>query len=194
MDVDLPKWSRMVISGKDVTKEQAAEIILKTDDLYFKCNDSEWRDRLYECLGIKKLDELQQIKTKLGILPLKFLCNKRIASSYIFGPHGWCSWDGKISHDDDIGRYPNVVSIFEEWELIAKTWKFLDLKCQLYDGEIFKRTAKNPIIEFTIKNGEVSVSVPTTKLVCERYLSNNDGERGCTIDQFKEAINLCLSN
>lgn len=200
MDVDLPKWSRIVISGRDVTKDQAAEIILRTDGLYFSCNDDEWKRQLHQCLGIKNLDnyfeELQIIKEKLKILDLDYLRNRQIASSYIFGPHGWCSWEGKIGCDGyNIGKYPTVESVLEEWKLIANTWKFLDLKCQLWDGEYYEEESR-PVIEFIVKNGEVTSCSPKNVLFHEKTTSDDFrplyryGERGCTIEKFKNALEL----
>ena len=38
LDISLPKWPHMVVAGKAVTKEQAAEIIIRTTSLWFSSN------------------------------------------------------------------------------------------------------------------------------------------------------------
>jgi len=203
MNEDLPKWSRIVISGKKITEEQAYEIIIRTDDLYFSTNDCDWRKQLYQCLGIKNLDnyfpdfnELQAIKEKLGSLDINYLYNRQIASSYIFGPHGWCSWNGDIGCDGyNIGKYPSVDSVLKEWKLIANTWKFLELNCQLWNCEYGEEG--KPVVEFIIKNGEVIVNKPNSvlfhrKTTCDEMRAfYYNGERGCTIDLFFTAVKIC---
>ena len=44
--IALPKWSAMVVKGKSVTEEQAAEIIVRTDSAYFNNNDEEFCKKL----------------------------------------------------------------------------------------------------------------------------------------------------
>jgi len=136
----------MVVVGDKISPDQAAEIIFRTSDLEFTCNDNIWRKQLHTELGVlpekdssgwyltdqKKLEEIQK---SLGILELKYLHNEQIASSNIYGPYGWCSWDGTIGCDHNIGSWPSVKNLFKEWKIIASTWPFLKLRCQLWSDE-----------------------------------------------------------
>lgn len=211
---DLPKWSRLVISGDNVTPEQAAEIILRTSDMYFHSNDHEWRQQIQKLLGIHSdkdptsyfpdSDKVEKVREELGILELEYLQNSQIASSYIGGPHGWCSWDGQIGCDGyNIGKYPSVKSVYKEWKQIAAAWPFLKLRCQLWNkgyGEDSDSDDEDshprPVIEYIIKDGNVTVIEPIKKLrhactvssfpvVLMRY-----GERGCDLATVKNAIKL----
>lgn len=144
--VDLPKWSRMVVSGDNITKEQAAEIIIRTCDIHFSTNDHSWRHQLNSILGIEPNDnkgwyfvpeeKRKELELSLGLLDLEYLQNEQIVSSWVGGPHGWCFWDGTIGCDGyNIGKWPSVKTVLKEWKLIAHTWPFLKLKCQLWDEE-----------------------------------------------------------
>jgi hypothetical protein len=105
-------------------------------------------------------DKSSQVKKQLGILDLEYLQNYQIASSYLSGPHGWCSWTGVICCDGyGIGKWPTVEEVLVEWKLIANTWPFLNLKCQLLSNENNDSSSK-PLIQYIVKNGEVSLSLP----------------------------------
>jgi hypothetical protein len=225
LNIDLPKWSRMVVVGDNISQEQAAEIIIRTTDLDFSTNDSVWRRQLHNELGlIPEKDSTnswyfidsnksQEVRKSLGILNLEYLQNHQIASSYIGGPHGWCSWDGTIGCGDyNIGKYPSVKRVFEEWKLIASTWPFLKLRCQLWsdeeesnynnDSDSYSDNIKEsrPLIEYIIENGTVSLIKPKRKLnfngisrsLVSVFLPH--GERGCSFSQFQNAIQIVSKN
>lgn len=212
---DLPKWSRFVVSGDNVTEDQAAEIILRTSDLYFHTNDHHWRHQVHTLLGIasdKSLnnlsspdsDKIDKVTEELGVLDLYYLHNSQIASCYIGGPHGWCSWNGHIGCDGyNIGKYPSVEEIYEEWKSIAATWPFLKLRCQIWNkgyGEESDSDEEDshprPVVEYVIENGTVTALVPKKKLRHSCSVSSipailmTNGERGCDLDDIKRAIKL----
>lgn len=227
INIDLPKWSRMVISGNNITPGQAAEIIIRTADLEFFCNDDIWRRQLHKELGLFSIadadnnpkkwysvydnkDKFNYVNQSLGILDLQYLGNHQIATSFIGGPHGWCSWNGIIGYDNNIGKWPSVSAVLKEWKLIATTWPFLKLRCQLWNDENEEVDSSDsyddavrtfrPLVEFIIDNGAVSLSKPrhilkhheTPHCIIHTFLPN--GERGCTIEQFKNAIKLIRKN
>lgn len=49
-NIGLPKWPALVVKGTPVTREQAMEIIIKTDGLYFCSNDREFEKDLYSLI------------------------------------------------------------------------------------------------------------------------------------------------
>lgn len=48
--VELPKWPHMIVAGKAVTKEQAAEIIIRTTSLWFSSNSKSVERNLYKII------------------------------------------------------------------------------------------------------------------------------------------------
>lgn len=211
--VDLPKWSRFVVEGDDVTPDKAAEIIVRTCDLYFYSNDHDWRRQVHKALGILSTtnthgmsspdsDKIKKVKNELGVLDLDYLQNHQIASSYIGGPHGWCSWDGHIGCDGyNIGKYPSVKSVYKEWKQIATTWPFLKLRCQLWNkGYGEEDSHQRPVIEYIIENGNVTVIEPKKKLRHPCAVSSfpvvliRNGERGCTLDDIELGVNAAKNS
>jgi hypothetical protein len=213
----LGKWSRMVIIGENVTRNQAAEIILRTCDIYLFTNDSQWRDDLYDALGFLPLkdkrgfpdrDKIDTVRESLGILDINYLQNYQIASCWLGGPHGWCSWDGHIGCDGhNVGKWPSIRRIYDEWKLIAETWKFLKLRCQLWNSEYKEKSSDHetdsesdppaPVVEFIIENGTVTVANPNEIIshpcnvpIFDLSVVIPGGERGCTLEEFKRAITL----
>jgi len=137
---------------------------------------------------------------ELGILEdCCYLGNHQICSSWIGGPHGWCNWDGTISACNyNIGKWPAIEDVYNEWKLVAKTFPFLDLKCQLLNHEqCFPETVNNPgpIIEFHVKGGRVKMSIPS-KVLCESEdvdFEDFRNEIGCSLEKVRETIELVLN-
>lgn len=228
----LPKWPCLIVVGTPVTKEQAQEIIVRTDRLRFSSNDRIFSAKLNEVFYDIKItkagydSENVAIRKKLGVekdapgtwdavwnyqdkkteevnpIELEYLYNSQIVSSWIGGPHGWCDWNGNIgTRNYNIGKYPSIQDVYNEWKLIAKQFPYLNLKCQLLSGESCESDAV-PVIEYTVKNGKVSMKIPKEQLatvVTNSFfngLSNlfkPGGERGCTIEQFTKALEFCKS-
>jgi hypothetical protein len=160
----LPKWPAIVVVGDSVTKEQAAEILIRTNT-YISSNehlfDNQAKALVYQLslddpsdfnafdktvrkhLGLGEKGDWEKIyeykrekEEKLGILDLGYLSNHRICSAWIGGPHGWCDWDGTIGcHNYNIGKWPTVEEVYHEWCTIAKAFPFLELRCQLMNHE-----------------------------------------------------------
>lgn len=213
---ELPKWPGLLVVGQPITKEQAMEVLIRTDGLDFMCNDRDWdraltklvyavdslswnlNDGLKEQLGIEGWNEQTQYtelrRSVVKPVELYYLRNERISSSWIGGPHGWCKWDGSIGCSNyNVGKWPGIEEIYNEWVLVAEAFPFLDLKSQLLDCEIGDDKTATAVVEFTIKDGKVSMSVPT-KLIAEPKFDFGDRftaqypERGCTMEQFVEAF------
>ena len=227
--LNLPKWSCLFVKGKKVTKNQAAEILIRTDDLHFSCNDRKFSSKLNEVLyGVyaesysleekmveefeliddydhkgrtaigKAYDYIDEIQEEYKILDLYYLRNEQIVSSWIGGPHGWCNWEGYIGCSNyNIGKYTTVKEVYDEWKTIAKEFPYLDLRCQLLSGEQCDDDAI-PVVEFIVKNGKVKMKKPTESLYYKpvdinyslKNIFMDDAERGCTLEQFKEALDL----
>lgn len=216
----LPKWPALLVVGETVTKEQAWEILIKTARLtYLSTNNHKMRHKIYEYIFKVKLDaskhyhsvydvfnydhvkyneEIAKLE-KFGYIgdKLEYLHNDRILSSWIGGPHGWCDWNGRIfCNNFNIGKYPDVETVFNEWKIIAKAFPYLNLKCQLFDGESCEDNI-SPVVEYVVKNGKVKIQLPTnieSKIREDDALStaynlmyNPNREMGCTFEQFKEA-------
>jgi len=212
----LPKWSHIVVNGNKVTKEQAAEIIIRTTNLNnLSCNDNKWTEKLNfileESLNTNELsNSFEDVRLSLTrnfpkgkglasktILNVDYLENHQIVSTYVGGPYGWCDWDGNIGcFGYNIGKWPTVEEIKNEWELIASTWPFLNLRCQLWSGN-YGEDGIFPVIEFIVQNGIVNdvkplenLSEKTNNYYKIRNLSDNRTERGCTLEQFKAALEI----
>ena len=138
------------------------------------------------------------ISADLKILDLCYVTNcYKIATQYYYGPYGWCDWDGKIfsSHFSIGVKYPTCGEIYDEWVTIAEAFPFLDLKCQLVNYDYDGVYEKHPTIQFNIKGGKVKFSEPRkfiTNIINRLPVDFNDRnhERGCTIEVFKDAVEL----
>ncbi len=212
--IDLPKWPAMVVSGESVTREQAAEILIRTNSWYVSTNDREWLKIILDIAGLKHenedkddclfhirqdWDDLDRFNNEMGILDLEYLGNSQIASCYIDGPHGWCHWSGSIhANSFNIGKWPKVDTVLEEWKEIAAAFPFLSLWCQLYSGETCEEGIE-PVVEYMVDKGEAvllsSPSAHTLKPYSSLDISLSTigkpyRERGCTSGMLKSALEI----
>jgi len=208
--ISLPKWPECRVDGESVTKEQAQEILIRTQDFHISTNDRSFVIECYRALGLKikqeypyhDWNEIDQKREEYKCLDIEYLQNARIASSYIGGPNGWLNWDGTIYQTGmNIGKWPSIQAIHDEWKQIAKSFPYLDLQCQLFSGEGCE-AGTVPVVEFVVKNGKASMKKPTEELLPQhpktkehnfnqmiqnRFLSPLS-ERGVTIEAFREAL------
>jgi hypothetical protein len=213
-NIGLPKWPALLVSGDNVTTDQAKEILIRTSgSLQFCSNDKAFEELIHkEVFGVKasfmdldtKLKEELKLEMRevydytdsknveYRLLNLSYLRNSRVLSSWIGGPHGWCNWDGTIgSNNYNIGKYPGTEEVYDEWVTIAEAFPFLNLKSQLLSGETCEFNNR-PLIEYTISKGKVKMSIPTKQLSDTTGVEFNFGsfsrERGCSIQTFKDAL------
>ncbi len=197
-NISLRKWPAMVVVGQSVTKEQAMEILIRTDDFGFSTNDQDFKEQVRKLIYATPEDTYQTFVKKYGLLDLEYLHNERICSCWIGGPKGWCSWSGHIGCNNyNIGKWPSIEEVYNEWVLIAQTFPYLDLTCQLLDGETSEENSQ-AVVEFIVKDGTVEMRIPdytmeTAPPEAEHFMqmfSNPYFERGCTLEMFKKALQL----
>lgn len=203
---DLPKWPACVVVGKRISREQAQEILIRTDSWNIFTNDREWKDEVHRIAGLE-CDEnghvnwgsLDRFRERHHILDIYFMHNERIASAYIGGPYGWCTWDGAIGQiDKNIGKWPSVEAVYEEWAKIAEAFPFLKLRCQLFNGEAGEDC--EAVVEYQVEGGTVSMANPQLPLsssfdansLIQRFNSPYR-ERGVSSETLKAAIQLVRS-
>lgn len=205
--IDLSKWPLLLVAGKSVTLDQANEILIRTNEWRMFSNDKLWMREVYSAAGIKlnlqgnpDVTSLRSFEAKYSILPLHYMNNSRIASAWIFGPHGWCNWNGNIGCCTyNIGKWPSADEIIEDWRRIAVAFPFLNLIAQYVPNEGEYRV---PVLEVGVSGGTVEVTANPKKSVIhydvikskmdQLYDTNNwlvnRTERGVTIKRLKAAL------
>jgi hypothetical protein len=209
----LPKWPELRVIGKNVTPEQAMEIIIRTDDSSIdpSSNDDEWCNIVAKTLGIpaRLNDEpynvfLQKTEKYISsirwIKDLYYIRPSRITSHYIGGSKGWIDWDGTIGTcGHNIGKWPSDEEVLKEWKIIAKEFPFLSLRAQLFSKEGCEEGGE-PVVEYNIENGEANMSapkdviLPTSQRDIEKEATNFslERERYCSIEMLENAIDIVL--
>jgi hypothetical protein len=205
MGGDLTKWPRLLVVGQPVTREQAAEILLRTDSWYLACNDRAWVRELawHADLEVDEYGRLTygstvKIRERLRVLDLAYVGNDRLASAWIGGPHGWVDWNGAVGCTTwNIGKYPGLAAVQQDLEAIAAEWPFLDMQVQLIPDE---GEGGPPYYTWTVSGGVVSPDSRVRKIASPGELSLASilsigfqaevtrREQGCTLDTFKWAM------
>lgn len=175
-NTDLGKWPLLVVKGDPVTREQANDILIRTNSWWhFFTNDKGWGRKVADIVGfpiepdyyaIDDMDkrmpmikaymaEMEAFRKEIGVLDLEYMHNARIASAWIGGPNGWCNWDGTIFTDDyNIGKWPGDDEIEQEWRSIAEAFPYLNARVQLFPDE---GAVLTPAVELVLSEGTLSV-------------------------------------
>lgn len=224
---DLTKWPRLLVVGQPVTREQANEILIRTciPD-YLSGNDRVWDAQVEAIMGMPVRDDwhlipdlrdnapkrlewlkgrwaLRDARTaELGIFGGEYLHTSRISSSDLFGPHGWCDWDGRIFCDSyNIGKWPSTEDLTTEWTHIAEAFPYLDLTAQVItdegDGELAGEwRVKDGTVTFrpdpeeriALYPGEANAEAELRTALID-VLSGREGrERGVSAERLAEAV------
>ena len=179
---EIPKWPGLLVVGKKITKEQAAEIIVRTNQwgLMGFSNDNDFSEKIKN-IYIKTLpiEELispihfnyEILESKIKGLQLYHLYNDRIDSCWIGGLKGWCDWDGTIfCNNYNVGKWPSYREIFDDLQAISSNFPYLNFKLQLLNYEIGEEeTVKlKPVLSFQVKDGGVK-ELFNKKLITKIY-------------------------
>jgi len=206
----LPKWPGLLVWGRPVNTVQASIIIIRTMPSYLSGADQIWMNKVSNILDIDSNgiilseEEIKTLKDRLGFLELFYLYNERIMSLYTGGIHGWCNWDGRIyCNSFNIGKWPSVNELFDEWSRIAESFPFLDLESQILDKSIgffepeYQEQPK-PLIKFSIKDGKVKIQEDPGDTIVDlpiytdpTYItlkSNAYMQKGCRLDVLEAAV------
>lgn len=199
---DLTKWPLLLVTGQPVTAEQANEILIRTANPWvLAVNDQAWNATVARVLGISLNDHghfaygsIADGSARMKTIELEFLYNSRISSAWIGGPHGWCDWDGRIGCSNyNIGKWPDVETVTEEWQRIAEAFPYLDLTAQLVTGE----GAGELAAEWRVVDGHAELRTPGAQIAEHTQLSEETilgrflgyvGERGVSEERLAVAV------
>ena len=197
---DLTKWPRLIVAGDPVTREQANDILIRSNTRYLFTNDSAWGQAVAGVYGITigkyGLDHqsAQPVFDRLGVLDLHYLANERIMSDRLGGPHGWCDWDGTVGcNTHNIGKWPTVEEVQEDLDSIAGAWPFLRMQVQLVADEGESDVAAMWVVaDGTAAFVEPGEQLPTADLtdaqILDRVLTGRLSERGVSLERLREAV------
>ncbi|GGO62987.1 hypothetical protein [Nonomuraea cavernae] len=207
---DLTKWPRLLVAGDPVTREQANEILIRTDDWCMTVNDRAWNAAVTSLaaeygmpieppfgvdIEVRKASwqAMKAWRKRIGVLQLHYLDNARIGSPWIGGPKGWCDWDGRIGCSTyNIGKWPTVEELTADWEIIAAAFPFLKLHAQVVTHEGEDEVAAT----WAVMGGRAALVEPVGKVARIEQLESADiiarlgpgGERGVTLERLREAL------
>jgi len=204
-EYNLPKWPQMMLTGFSVTRQQAEEIIFRTDTFFEgqHGNDTEWIKTTYDKFGLnysydRDLDcsKNENILKKMNHIYTEYVHNSWTSTSYIGGPHGWCNPNGYIYYNTNIGKWPSIRSVKNDFEILSKEFPYLDMTATLMSGE-FSENDTFPIVQFKIKNGVVEIIDPSDDIFEKEIVTipngGSFGERGiddAVIDRWANSITL----
>ena len=208
---DLTKWPRLIVipaKPEPLTREQANEILIRTNSPYLYSNDHAWERTVREILGHPRksstegpsaggirawIEAEEEWRAGLGILDLHYLYNSRIMSAWIGGPKGWVDWDGNVGCSTwNIGKWPSYEEVQEDWDAIAAAFPYLDFHAQLItdegDGDV--------AAQWRIADGKAAMVEPIERFqpqdldeasILFRFTFAG-GERGVSLERLREAV------
>lgn len=174
-DVNLPKWPQMAVWGKQITVEQARQVIMATDKFLYAgwCSHNDHLQKWWQgATGLDALSDLgtddwvwktrcrEAVQEKMGHIDLEYVRMEQISTSYIGGPNGFVDQHGNIFYAENVGKWPSCKEVLDDWQKIATAFPFLDLTVTLMSGE---HTEHNiyPVASIRVQNGNaVGLEIP----------------------------------
>ena len=174
----LPKWPQMLVTGKSVTVEQAKEIIFRTDDFLFDTseysggNNHAFNREYQRVAGLDRYTTSDQkelmknwkklwrfaelVRERAGFVGTQYVKNCWASCSFIWGAHGWCSPQGRIHFIDNVGKWPTIREVLDDWQAIAQAFPYLNLVATLMSGEGGDE-GTTPIVNIVVKDGTATL-------------------------------------
>lgn len=194
LERSLPKWPQMIVTGTSLPVDQALEIIRRTDTFFIwgGGNDHEFIDQAKKFAHMPEAPDRSDPKwkdnddawgeafrkyweeenpaweKKWNLVHLNYVFNSWVSCSYINGPHGWCHPDGSIGFTDNVGKWPSVKEVLEDWETLAREFPFIEVEVTLTDGEYCEEDTSR-VVSFLVRGGKVEVVDPEERNLHEEF-------------------------
>lgn len=182
--LELPKWPQMIVTGESIPVTDALEIIRRTDRFFYTClggNNERFNKLAKKAVFYPEYDEDETFgdhwkkntwwREHWGHIDLNYVLNDWVSCAFVNGPHGWCHPNGSIGFIDNVGKWPEVEEVYEDWVKIATAFPFVKVEATLMDREKCEDGIK-PVVSFLIRNGKVEIIDPQ-----ERNLHNEFGRK-----------------
>lgn len=169
----LPKWPQMIVTGTKVTVEQALEIIRRTDCFFYypEGNDSEFVHKVKSILKMPdEYEEELRWGSEWGYIQNEYVYTDWICSDFIDGANGWIHPDGIIGYAYNVGKWPSVEELYNEWKTIAEAFPYLEVEVTLMDNE--HGEVCFPVVSFLIRNGIVELIDPAERNIHSEFCRN----------------------
>lgn len=227
MSIEWPKWPLLLVDGERISPEQADQVIIRTTWLEGAHGpDEQWNKAIRHAFGVRipayrnwylrnrrrtptndnywEMESTQwdTAAQRLGVLPLNYMHNDRIATTYCDGPHGWCEWGGLVrSYGMGLTcKWPTLGEVDEEWRMIAGAFPFLSLKAQLvkteWDFEAGVITGYTPLVTWIVHGGVAALHAEPGPLILQPRESDPENwrlppAREVDIRRLRSAIRRC---
>lgn len=209
------KWPALFVVGPRLTEAQANEVIVRMTVPYMLIgNDEEWGRLVHETLGFtfteryglenyQRYDqECRRVERELGTVHTEYLdLTGRVYSAMIGGSHGWCDWDGTISSVYNVGKWPSVEELTEQWTDVARAFPFLSLTAQAFDLEVIEmQGGELPVAQWTIADGVATLDAEPSPMLdvsnggmdtpeqWNAWFASGGRERHITLERLQEAV------
>ncbi|MFE0472711.1 hypothetical protein ACFW2V_13950 [Streptomyces sp. NPDC058947] len=217
-EVELPKWPRLMVRGRNVRPEQADLVILRTTSFPggLTCSERKVNSLLRRTFGITTepysaewLKQWERAAVDVGALDLQYIYNDQLASYSASGAHGWMSWGGQVftSGMSLLSKHPTVGEVTDDWRNIAHAFPFLHLTAQLVAEEwndAFDRVERyRPLVAWTVANGAVELhgdpgdplfgppGETEVELLDRRYAKGLPKEQNVSQRRLRAAVERC---
>lgn len=167
--VTFPKWPQCIVIGDNVKKYEAMEIIRRTDNFFsgisfygLTYNLDRFMSELLQAINYPITidnevdpDLVKEWNKEWGLLDnLNYFRTDWINSHWVGGYHGWCSPEGVIGYQNNIGKYPEEEEIIEDLYILAENFPFLTLSCTIMSKEEGEDN-NYPLATYTLDHGLV---------------------------------------
>lgn len=170
----LPKWPQLLLSGNPISRECALEIIRRTD-MFFGCPEYSGNNKAFCMKAIELLkyplldreampeerrghyEKTEAWRKAWGIVDTSYMTNSWISSSFVGGPHGWCSPQGRLHFVHNVGKWPDIKDVLADLRVLADAFPILHMDAVLMNEEACEDGPKCPVVGFLVRGTEVEL-------------------------------------
>lgn len=147
-------YDRQEAIHKNLETETDKEKIKILEDMLDQC-----KKKLEEFLNSENAyyQAFEDFNLKVGRIDTEYVGNSWFSCPFIGGPHGWMHPDGTIGYADNVGKWPSVRTIYNDWKKIGKAFSQLNLKVTLMSGESCE-DCTHPLVTMELKNGKIKIT------------------------------------
>ena len=143
-DIELPKWPAIIIRGPSVPKEVAARICVQTSHIPYATRDDDDEKHIVDTIRVAfgmtaeyDIKDTDRLAKDFGVMTdaLAYFSTNCYDNRHSLSESSWITWDGRISFDSNVGKWPTSDDLFQEWVMIATRFPELKLTADVYPCE-----------------------------------------------------------
>jgi hypothetical protein len=183
MTKNYPKYIFLATKGETITKEQAAEVLVRTGAHTITYSSDEGQAILDSVLGrpsseftnlkdfnfAQYWDQMDEFYERVQAIGLHTFYHNLLAVPSYQIPESWINWDGVIDGAFQAEKWIAEEEILSDLNNIVEAFPYLNFEVQVFFLNEEMDLVHNVEQQFAVKNGETTIVEPTAPFIEANY-------------------------